>query len=94
MTPDLRLIRYFVTVAEERNVTRAAERLHISQPSLSAAIQQLERQLGVELVVRVGRRIEITPRGSCCASAAGSCSSRPTPSSRRSATATTQAPAG
>ena len=63
MTADLRLIRYFVTVAEERNVTRAAERLHISQPSLSAAIQQLERQLGVELVARVGRRIEITPAG-------------------------------
>jgi DNA-binding transcriptional LysR family regulator len=63
MTPDLRLIRYFVTVAEEGNVTRAAERLHISQPSLSAAVQQLEAQLGVELVVRVGRRIEITPAG-------------------------------
>lgn len=63
MTPDLRLIRYFVTVARERNVTRAAERLHISQPSLSAAIQQLERQLGVDLLVRVGRRVEITPAG-------------------------------
>ena len=63
MTPDLRLIRYFVTVAEEGNVTRAAERLHIAQPSLSAAIQQLEGQLGVQLVVRVGRRIEITPAG-------------------------------
>jgi len=63
MTADLRLIRYFVTVAEEGNVTRAAERLHISQPSLSAAIQQLESQLGVELVVRVGRRIDITPAG-------------------------------
>jgi DNA-binding transcriptional LysR family regulator len=63
MTPDLRLIRYFVAVAEERNVTRAAERLHISQPSLSAAIQQLERQLGVELLTRLGRRIEITPAG-------------------------------
>jgi LysR family transcriptional regulator, benzoate and cis,cis-muconate-responsive activator of ben and cat genes len=59
MTPDLRLMRYFVTVAEERNVTRAAERLHISQPSLSAAIQQL----GVELLARVGRGIEITPAG-------------------------------
>jgi DNA-binding transcriptional LysR family regulator len=63
MTPDLRLIRYFVTVAEERNVTRAAERLHISQPSLSAAVQQLERHLGVQLLARVGRRIEITPAG-------------------------------
>ena len=63
MTPDLRLIRYFVIVAEEGNVTRAAERLHISQPSLSAAIRQLETQLGVELLVRVGRRIEITPAG-------------------------------
>lgn len=63
MSADLRLIRYFVTVAEEGNVTRAAERLHISQPSLSAAIRQLEAQLGVELVVRIGRRIEITPAG-------------------------------
>ena len=63
MTPDLRLIRYFVIVAEEGNVTRAAERLHISQPSLSAAVRQLEAQLGVELLVRVGRRIEITPAG-------------------------------
>lgn len=63
MTPDLRLIRYFVMVAEERNITRAAERLHISQPSLSAAIRQLERQLGVDLLARVGRRIEVTPAG-------------------------------
>ncbi len=63
MTPELRLIRYFVVVAEETNITRAAERLHISQPSLSAAVQQLESQLGVQLLVRVGRRIEITPAG-------------------------------
>jgi DNA-binding transcriptional LysR family regulator len=63
MTPDLRLIRYFVVVAEERNITRAAERLHISQPSLSAAVRQLEAQLGIDLLARVGRRIEITPAG-------------------------------
>jgi DNA-binding transcriptional LysR family regulator len=63
MTPDLRLIRYFVVVAEEGNITRAAERLHISQPSLSSAVHQLEAQLGVELLARVGRRIEITPAG-------------------------------
>ncbi len=63
MTPELRLIRYFVAVAQEANVTRAAERLHISQPSLSAAIKQLEQQLGVKLLDRIGRRVEVTPAG-------------------------------
>jgi DNA-binding transcriptional LysR family regulator len=63
MTPELRLIRYFVAVAEEGNVTRAAARLHIAQPSLSAALRQLERQLGVELLRRDGRRLVLTPAG-------------------------------
>src|SRR6476661_2708973 len=63
MTPDLRLIRYFVAVAETGNITQAAERLHIAQPSLSAAIKQLEAQLGVELLARHGRRVTITPAG-------------------------------
>src|SRR3954467_12771096 len=63
MTPELRLIRYFVAVAETGNVTRAAERLHLSQPSLSAAVKQLEAQLEVELFTRRGRRVQITPAG-------------------------------
>lgn len=61
--PELRLIRYFVAVAAEGNVTRAAQRLNIAQPSLSAAIRQLEAQLGVALLERRGRRIAITPAG-------------------------------
>src|SRR4051794_20371620 len=63
MPPDLRLIHYFVAVADEGNVTRAAQRLNIAQPSLSAAIRQLEAQLGVALLERHGRRVAITPAG-------------------------------
>jgi DNA-binding transcriptional LysR family regulator len=61
--PELRLVRYWVAVAEERNITRAAERLHISQPALSAAIKQLEAQLGVALLDRSGRVLQVTPAG-------------------------------
>jgi DNA-binding transcriptional LysR family regulator len=63
MQPELRLVRYFVAVAEERNITRAAERLHISQPALSAAVRQLEQQLGVDLLDRSDRVLGITPAG-------------------------------
>ncbi len=56
-------LRYFLTVAEEGQITRAATRLHIAQPALSHAIAQLESDLGVELLERHARGVSLTPAG-------------------------------
>ena len=60
---DLRILRYFLAVAEEGNITRASERLHVSQPALSTQLAALEDEFGQKLFERGARGIELTEKG-------------------------------
>ena len=60
---DIRVLKYFVAVAKEKNITRAAESLHIAQPSLSKQLIELENELGKQLLIRSKRKIDLTDDG-------------------------------
>ena len=60
---ELRVMHYFLTVVYEENITSAAEKLHITQPTLSRQMMQLEEELGVQLFRRGKRKITLTSEG-------------------------------
>jgi DNA-binding transcriptional LysR family regulator len=67
MDVDTRLLRYFAAVADEGNLTRAAQRLFVSQPALTKQIKQLESQLGMPLFTRSRAGMTLTPAGQALA---------------------------
>ncbi|KGR79156.1 LysR family transcriptional regulator [Ureibacillus manganicus] len=61
---DIRQLRYFIAIVEERKISAAAKRLHMSQPPLSQQLQAMEKELGSKLVERSGKYLEVTEAGS------------------------------
>ena len=60
---DIRVLQYFLTVAREESITKAAEVLHMTQPPLSRQLKDLEEELGTQLLIRGGKRITLTEDG-------------------------------
>ena len=60
---ELRVLRYFLAVAREQSITRASEILHITQPTLSKQLMNLEDELGKRLLIRGKRKVTLTEEG-------------------------------
>lgn len=60
---ETRLLNYFLTIAREQNITRAAEALHLTQPTLSKQIKELEGHLGKQLLIRGKKKVTLTDEG-------------------------------
>ncbi|ART75000.1 LysR family transcriptional regulator [Sutcliffiella horikoshii] len=60
---DIRQLRYFTVIAEEKNISQAARKLHMSQPPLSQQLKLMEEELGIRLVHREGKRLRLTEAG-------------------------------
>lgn len=60
---EIRVLRYFLAIAREGNITAAANFLHLTQPTLSRQIKDLEEELGVQLLVRKSHNVSLTPDG-------------------------------
>ncbi|MDE5617835.1 MAG: LysR family transcriptional regulator, partial [Ureaplasma sp.] len=60
---ELRVLKYFLAVAREQNITNAAEQLHITQPTLSRQLRELEDELGVQLLIRGNKSVSLTEDG-------------------------------
>ena len=60
---ELRVLRYFLAVAREETISGAAESLHVTQPTLSRQLMELEEQLGKKLFIRGSRRVTLTDEG-------------------------------
>lgn len=60
---EIRVLEYFLAVAREQNISRAAEHLHITQPTLSRQLKELENEFGKQLLIRGKRKVSLTEDG-------------------------------
>ena len=60
---ELRVLQYFLAVAREQNISAAAQSLHLTQPTLSRQLRELEEELGKQLMIRGSRKITLTQDG-------------------------------